>query len=449
MTLGLTTTVIATFSYDALGNILTKSDVGVYSYAGSGYANPHGATTIASSSLSYDDNGNVTAYDGMSLAWTYRNELASTTIGTSTVSYGYDHTGSRVFKQGSVTTKYPSRLYELASSTPTKHVYAGEMLVATISGTGTSTASTTYAHADHLGSTRVTTDADGQTVQELNYTSFGEVTEDTLSGSGEHRQYIGEAYDPESELSYLNARYYQGSRGQFLSQDPVSRIMNTSDERTQQILRNPQLANMYSYAGNNPMMFKDPEGEFGIAALFGIGMAVNMFGQYVETSLAQGTHRWEDYAGAAAGGAAGTYAGLRTKNAYVVGGVASGVEEGATQILKSASSGTNQMNITDVAVQSAAGATFAKHGLPQLAGVTVGRNSNLAITSQITTKLANGTIANFSGTTGAKIGSSQMASMAPQAIFNGVASNSQTLQMLNSIVDTLTKVRNYYQSKTK
>ena len=263
--LSATTTVIATFSYDALGNILTKSDVGVYSYAGSGYANPHGATTIASSSLSYDDNGNVTAYDGMSLAWTYRNELASTTIGTSTVSYGYDHTGSRVFKQGSVTTKYPSRLYELASSTPTKHVYAGEMLVATISGTGTSTASTTYAHADHLGSTRVTTDADGQTVQELNYTSFGEVTEDTLSGSGEHRQYIGEAYDPESELSYLNARYYQGSRGQFLGIDPVFRNIGI-DDRTQSAMRDPQSLNSYSYAKNNPISLKDPNGEYWLFA---------------------------------------------------------------------------------------------------------------------------------------------------------------------------------------
>jgi RHS repeat-associated protein len=32
---------------------------------------------------------------------------------------------------------------------------------------------------------------------------------------------IGEEYDSETEFSYLNARYYQGSRGQFMSQDPA------------------------------------------------------------------------------------------------------------------------------------------------------------------------------------------------------------------------------------
>ena len=30
----------------------------------------------------------------------------------------------------------------------------------------------------------------------------------------EQRRFIGEHYDTESDLSYLNARYYQGSRGQ-------------------------------------------------------------------------------------------------------------------------------------------------------------------------------------------------------------------------------------------
>lgn len=259
--LSATTTVTGTFGYDALGNLLTKSGVGSYVYAGTGYANPHAATTIASSSMSYDNNGNVTAYDTLSLGWTYRNELASTTVGTSTVTYGYDQDGGRVLKTGSATNKYPSRLYEVAGSTSTKRVYAGNELIATILGTGTSTASTTYVHADHLASTRVTTDADGQTVQELDYAPFGEVVEDTLSGIGEHRQYIGETYDPESELSYLNARYYEGSRGQFLSQDPVFWELGMSPDG-QAALRNPQTQNSYSYAANNPISLKDPSGRY-------------------------------------------------------------------------------------------------------------------------------------------------------------------------------------------
>jgi hypothetical protein len=35
---------------------------------------------------------------------------------------------------------------------------------------------------------------------------------------------IGEEYDSETEFSYLNARYYQGSRGRFMSQDPVCKL---------------------------------------------------------------------------------------------------------------------------------------------------------------------------------------------------------------------------------
>ena len=33
--------------------------------------------------------------------------------------------------------------------------------------------------------------------------------------------YIGQQYDAATQLSYLNARYYEGSQGQFISQDPV------------------------------------------------------------------------------------------------------------------------------------------------------------------------------------------------------------------------------------
>lgn len=261
VTLGTSTSVTHTFSYDALGNMLTNSDAGSYAYAGTGYANPHAPTSIASSSLSYDNNGNVTSYDGMSLGWDYLNRLGTTTVGTSTVTYGYDHTASRVQKQGTVTTKYPSRYYEVASSTATKRIYAGEELIASIEGSGTSTATTSYVHVDHLGSTRFTTDEAGDTVQELQYAPFGEVALDTLSGNGEGRQYIGQVYDPESELSYLNARYYEGSRGQFLSQDPVFWELGLSQDG-QAALRNPQVQNSYSYAINNPMTYRDPEGRY-------------------------------------------------------------------------------------------------------------------------------------------------------------------------------------------
>ncbi len=126
--------------------------------------------------------------------------------------------------------------------------------------TSTSTATTTatfFIHADHLGSTGVVTNASGTVVQVLDYYPYG--GKSISSGTDvSQREFIGERYDDQSGLSYLNARYYEGSRGQFLSQDPVFwGAQNIAD---------PQSMNSYSYALGNPINRKDPSGESSILA---------------------------------------------------------------------------------------------------------------------------------------------------------------------------------------
>ena len=75
----------------------------------------------------------------------------------------------------------------------------------------------------------------------------------------EPNQYIGQDFDPETNLSYLHARYLSSPQGQFTSQDPVFwEIGQTNDGKA--ILRNPQAANSYSYAQDNPILNKDPNG---------------------------------------------------------------------------------------------------------------------------------------------------------------------------------------------
>ena len=74
----------------------------------------------------------------------------------------------------------------------------------------------------------------------------------------------------------LNARYYDGGRGQFLSQDPVFLGLGV-DQRTQEALRDPQSLNSYSYGKNNPITNKDPNGEWVHIA---IGAGAGMLGQY-------------------------------------------------------------------------------------------------------------------------------------------------------------------------
>ncbi|MBU3978759.1 RHS repeat-associated core domain-containing protein [Patescibacteria group bacterium] len=63
--------------------------------------------------------------------------------------------------------------------------------------------------------------------------------------------YQGQQQDPESNLYYLRARYYDPATGRFISRDPVKGT-----------LTNPQTQNPYAYAGNDPINNSDPSGEF-------------------------------------------------------------------------------------------------------------------------------------------------------------------------------------------
>jgi RHS repeat-associated protein len=247
-----------------------------------GYANPHAATSIGGATLTYDNNGNVAAIGSLDYTWDWRNRLASAErTGGGSTTYGYDHTGQRMFKAtGTATTSYPSRYFNLAtttgSATTTKHIFSpGGELLATVVGAST-TASTTYLHLDHLGGTNVTTDEDGEVTQTLDYYPYG--SQRIASGSfNEQRRFIGEEYDPDTAFSYLNARYYESSRGQFMSQDPV--FLNWGiDKRTSTILGDPQLQNSYTYSRGNPLVLQDKGGEFVANVVLGAG--AGLVGQY-------------------------------------------------------------------------------------------------------------------------------------------------------------------------
>jgi RHS repeat-associated protein len=54
------------------------------------------------------------------------------------------------------------------------------------------------------------------------------------------------------ELDYMLARSYSSSLGRFMAVDPASGSARPT---------NPQSWNRYSYAGNNPVRYVDPNGE--------------------------------------------------------------------------------------------------------------------------------------------------------------------------------------------
>jgi len=76
----------------------------------------------------------------------------------------------------------------------------------------------------------------------------------TNTGFKEQKKFTGYEYDTESDLHYAKNRYYDQDIGKFLSQDPFVIGVRYN-------LVNPQAANSYSYALNNPLRYTDPSGQ--------------------------------------------------------------------------------------------------------------------------------------------------------------------------------------------
>jgi RHS repeat-associated protein len=211
-------------------------------YSPMDYADPDAVTQIAnglsSTTYAYDNNGNIlsagTGSATTTYTYDYANRLIALFAGGATMTYSYDALGARVLQTGTTTTYiYPFKWYSVASSTgsgakyatTTDYVFNGGTLLATVdqqaaSGVATGTAKTRYIHPDHLASTNVVTDENDNVVQTLDYYPYGSTRISSATSTNERRKFIGQFVD-DSTLSYLNARYYDGSRGQFLSQDPV------------------------------------------------------------------------------------------------------------------------------------------------------------------------------------------------------------------------------------
>ncbi len=139
-----------------------------------------------------------------------------------------------------------------------------------------------YVLGDTLGGSNAIVDPSGTIVETLDYYPYGAARIDNKVGSysGEKRKFIGEEHDSVSGFDYLNARYYAGNRGQFISQDPSflavgdsSQVKQVTGQDQQAYLSDPQLMNSYSYGRDNPIVTSDPTGNcpMCVTALLGAG----------------------------------------------------------------------------------------------------------------------------------------------------------------------------------
>ena len=131
------------------------------------------------------------------------------------------------------------------------------------SSSGTSTPSIRYVHTDHLGGTNVVTDENGDIVQVLDYYPYGSRRINSGTDTSQ-REFAGHEFDETTELSYMEARYYDGSSAKFLSQDQMFLGAGETNDpkKLGAYLSDPQNMNSYAYARNNPIVYHDPDGQF-------------------------------------------------------------------------------------------------------------------------------------------------------------------------------------------
>jgi RHS repeat-associated protein len=99
--------------------------------------------------------------------------------------------------------------------------------------------------SDHLGSTTLVTDVQGQVIETASYTPFGEISYEIRDTKYASRfLFTGQEWD-KTELYYFGARYYDPTLSQFMSVDPID-----------QYPRDP-----YTYTQNNPILYTDPQGK--------------------------------------------------------------------------------------------------------------------------------------------------------------------------------------------
>jgi RHS repeat-associated protein len=232
------------YSYNAIGNILTKGGV-AFTYGD--VMHPSAVTSISSGkTYTYDANGNMLTGGNRTFVWNIDNRVNSVAVGGATTSMYYDYSGARVRKDSSGIALYPFQGYEIdANGVITKFIRVGGESIAANKGT-----SKYFYHNDHLGSVNVVTDINGTRVQLNEYDPWGAVSRSEGSIDPDQR-FTGQKLDPETGLYYYGGRYYDAEIGRFISADPFV-----------QTIFDPQNLNRYSYVINNPQNYTDPSGYF-------------------------------------------------------------------------------------------------------------------------------------------------------------------------------------------
>lgn len=276
---------IITWAYNDIGNIVSRSDVGNYSYSPSGpnSVRPHAVSAVTGTvngignpSYFYDASGDLTSGGGRTATFDNVEDQpmpTGLTRGSATLNFWYAPNKRRVKETATSAGAlqrstdyvhpdgYAGLLYEedaLAGGAVRQRNYLNVegQTIGTVLSDGTNR-SVQFWLKDHLGSVDVLADMNGNLIERLDYEPFGkrrfaDGTTDvggTLASANSNRGFTGHEELDEVGLVHMNGRVYDPSIGRFVSADPYIPSPN-----------NPQSYNRYAYVNNNPLSLTDPTG---------------------------------------------------------------------------------------------------------------------------------------------------------------------------------------------
>ncbi len=262
------------YGYGARGNrtVTGRTGIGVSALEAASFGTDN---RVADTGWTYDSAGNLVkvpsnetmGYDGQNhqVAYCMLDSTPSNCVpvaASGRTLYAYDVEGRRVKKV-------------LGSSTTTYIYDAFGKLAAEYGGTPPAAGGRMYLTADHLGSTRLVTNASGGPVERSDFLPFGE---ELLVSSGSPRfnatgytadsgiplKFTAKPHDGETSLDYFGARYFSAAQGRFTTPDWSARPQPVPYAD----LSNPQSLNLYAYVRNNPLTNRDPDGHW---CVLGVG----------------------------------------------------------------------------------------------------------------------------------------------------------------------------------
>ncbi|MGQ3094535.1 MAG: RHS repeat domain-containing protein [Roseateles sp.] len=249
----------ASYTYDAADNLRT-ANVGTRNVTLNYTDGTNRLNSLtqngASVPYSYDAYGNIRSKGAQTFGFDLGNRLTSSSIGGG---YVYDGLGRRVrvlSSDGSTRIHVYSQAGQLMWSTSTggpraasrtAYVYLGGKQIAEWN----SAAGVQYVHTDALGSPVARSNASAVVTNRTRFEPYGYVAQGAKPGPNISLiGFTGHVQDAETDLVYMQQRYFDPMAGRFLSSDPVVADADTG-----------AMFGRYHYANNNPYRFVDPDGQ--------------------------------------------------------------------------------------------------------------------------------------------------------------------------------------------